>query len=123
MPEGNELLGKGLHLDNPWTQLMYRQYQAKLKYSPPMIALNEDEILNASRTLEYLHSERTKEYIEAYPDKEQSISLRKKKTIHTINRNRAIVANHHAEMRSMREALIRFGFLDENGNPLFKLRE
>lgn len=120
MPDGKQSQERTLHLENPWTQLLYRQYQAKLKYSPPQIALNEEEIIDASRTLEYLHSEKTKAYLDAYPEKKEDIDRRKKKAITCINQNKAIIANHHTSMRSMRERLIRYGFLDEYGNSLYK---
>lgn len=113
--------GIGLHLQNPWTQQLYRQYQAELKYSPSLIALNEEEIMDASRTLNYLHSEKTKQYLEAYPEKKEAVARRKRNAISSINRNRAIIANHNASMRSMRDRLIRYGFLDEQGNSLIEL--
>ena len=110
----------GLHLENPWTQQLFRQYQAELKHSPSLIALNEEEIIDASRTLNYLHSENTKAYLKAYPEKKEAIARRKKNAISCINRNKAIIANHYATMRSMRDRLIRYGFLDEMGNPLYE---
>jgi len=113
--------GIGLHLQNPWTQQLFRQYQAELKYSSSLIAMNEEEIVDASRTLNYLHSEKTKAYLQAYPEKKETIDQRKKNAISSINRNRAIIANHNATMRSMRDRLIRYGFLDEQGNSLIDL--
>lgn len=113
-------ISPGLHLENPWTQQLFRQYQAEIKYSPSLIALNEEEIVDASRTLNYLHSEKTKAYLEAYPEKKKAIARRKKKAISCINRNKAIIANHHATIRSMRDRLIRYGFLDEMGNSLYE---
>ena len=112
--------GTGLHLQNPWTQQLFRQYQAELKYSPSLIAINEEEIIDASRTLNYLHSQKTKEYLEAYPDKKEAVARRKKNAISCINRNRAIIAHHNASMRSMRDRLIRYGFLDEQGHSLIE---
>lgn len=121
MPDGKESKVRALHLENPWSQLLYRQYLAKLKYSPPLIALNEEEVIDASRTLNYLHSEKTKEYLEAYPEKKEAIASRKKNAITSINRNKASIANHHTTMRSMKDRLIRYGFLDEFGNSLYEV--
>lgn len=115
----NIFTSQALHLQNPWTRELYRCYQAELEYSPSLIAQNEDEILYATRTLDYLHSEMTRSYLEACPDKKDAIELRKKKAISCINRNKAIIARHQASLRSMRDRLIRYGFLDELGNPLF----
>lgn len=111
---------QALHLQNPWTRELFRCYQAELKYSPSLIAQNESEILSASRTLEYLHSEMTRTFLKSYPEKHNAIENRKRNAIACINRNKAVIANHQATMRSMRDRLIRYGFLDEMGNPLYE---
>jgi len=116
--QSSTLSDQALHLKNPWTRELYRCYQAELRYSPSLIAQNESEILSASRTLEYLHSKMTHAYLESYPDKSDIIEKRKRRAIACINRNKAVIANHHAAMSTMRNSLIRFGFLDEMGNPL-----
>lgn len=119
--QSSTLSDQALHLQNPWTRELYRCYQAELKYSPSLIAQNESEILAASRTLEYLHSEMTRNYLEAYPEKSDVIENRKRRAIACINRNKAVIANHQAAMRSMRDRLIRYGFLDERGNPIYEV--
>lgn len=116
----NNISNQALHLQNPWTRELYRCYQAELKYSPFLIAINEDEISDASRTLEYLHSDRTRTYLDSYPEKKEIIEQRKKRAIECINQNKAVIANHQATMRSMRDRLIRYGFLDEFGNSLIE---
>lgn len=112
-----------LHLQNPWAQQLYRVYQAKLKYSPPLIALDEKAIQNDWRALNFLRSDRMKEYLAFHPEQLEAFESRKKDIIRDLNHHQAIIANHYSSLKSMRDTLIRYGFLDDHGNSLFESSE
>lgn len=109
-----------LHLQNPWAQELYRVYQAKLKYSPPLIALDEEAIHDDWRALNLLRSERMKAYLASHPEQQQAFESRKNAIIKNINYHHAVIANHYNSLKSMRDTLIRYGFLDINGKSLFE---
>lgn len=109
-----------LHLQNPWSREIYRMYQAKLKYSPPLIALDEEAIRDDWRALAFLRSDKMKAYIAAHPEQQLAFESRKKAIIRDLNQHQANIANHYSAMKTMRDTLIRYGFLDFQGNSLFE---
>jgi len=112
-----------LHLQNPWSREIYRMYWAKLKYSPPLIALDEEAIRDDWRALAFLRSDKMKTYIATHPEQQQAFESRKKAIIRDLNHHQANIANHYSALKSMRNTLIRYGFLDIQGNSLLEQPE
>jgi hypothetical protein len=119
-PNATAYLQLPLHLQNPWSQEIYRLYQAKLKYGPPLIALDEEAIRDDWRALNFLRSDKIKAYLADHPEQQQAFESRKKAIIRDLNHHQAAIANHYSSLKSMRDTLIRYGFLDVHGNSLFE---
>ena len=104
-------LGWTVSLDNPWSQMTLRWYQAKKKFSEPLIEMNRREIADAEKSLEYLRSARSKARLDGHPEDSVDMARREKAIIDCIKRNQAVIDRHYASLDAMKNQLIRYGFI------------
>lgn len=106
-------LGWTVSLDNPWSVVTFRWYQAKKKYSEPLIDMNRREIIEAERSLESLRSANRKARLSGQPVYKDDMALRERSIIDRIKRNQAVIDRHYASLDAMKRELIRYGFINE----------
>ena len=100
-------------LDNPWIQVMFRWYKAKKKYSPPIIAINEQDLRDAEARLAYLRSDEMEAYRMTHPEDRPALAQRERDAIASIEKNQAIISRHYASLKTLKNKLIRYGFIEE----------
>ena len=105
--------GWTVSLDNPWIQIMFRWYKAKKEYSPPLIALNEREIRDAEEMLAYLRSEKMEAHKETHLEDRPAIAQRERDAIACIEKNQTIISRHNTSLETLKNKLIRYGFIEE----------
>ena len=105
-----------ISLDNPWMQNLYRWYQAKKKYSPPLIDIAEQDLIVGKKSLDTLWSDPMK----THPEAQRKIAQREQDIVTQMKKNQAIITRHYASLNEMKRTLIQSGFLDGQGQSLYE---